>query len=613
MGGWDKGGYMSITCVILGVCDLEDELVKQLKCISKDIIYVPINSKEFNRKDIRILKINFDGSMSKLKNMVLSYVTGEYVLFIMSNEKISDIEPMKNLKLEKDAYYFNVIQNRAEGIVVEKQIRLHKRNITYIGYNGKRVTSDDLEALDIILNEKTSKDEDVNIYKGLNKYIDNLSNYDFVVYSMELHYLSCEFDDVIKLYSGIQHRGVDEYTKRLVALSYFYKNRYIEAKMLLEELKQKKYGDSFYFSGLINKSLGNYNEAVEDFFSCLKIKDFNIGLWGCNSFFPYYELGEVYYFLEEYSTSLKYYSYAYMSKKEYIFLNKMFKIFKVLNFDINVIERYLRYNLNIQGKDLYINMMRGLRDTARWEEVIKYSILEDDLESVESRIIAYYHIGEFSRCLDLIFTYFKYLDKEFFLTLGICCVLLDSNLYLTKFKDFVEIIKKENLSELIDAHNYFYFNTEYKGKSIYLEAIIKLLLRSKNSKVEGYVKRLIFDKKDINFYDILDSCYKNKYYDLCLQIIDDKYRDYKFDFNVLTINAKICFLKGNYSDCEKYISYALMLKDSEELNRLLCMCRIKTSVLSILKSKELMLKTSCKRTLDYLELAYNNLDIFKKE
>ncbi|MBZ4663862.1 MAG: hypothetical protein JG776_1577 [Caloramator sp.] len=256
---------MSITCVILGVCDLEDELVKQLKCISKDIIYVPINSKEFNRKDIRILKINFDGSMSKLKNMVLSYVTGEYVLFIMSNEKISDIEHMKNLKLEKDAYYFNVIQNRAEGIVVEKQIRLHKRNITYIGYNGKRVTSDDLEALDIILNEKTSKDEDVNIYKGLNKYIDNLSNYDFVVYSMELHYLSCEFDDVIKLYSGIQHRGVDEYTKRLVALSYFYKNRYIEAKMLLEELKQKKYGDSFYFSGLINKSLGNYNEAVEDF------------------------------------------------------------------------------------------------------------------------------------------------------------------------------------------------------------------------------------------------------------------------------------------------------------------------------------------------------------
>ncbi|WP_198011953.1 lipopolysaccharide assembly protein LapB [Caloramator sp. ALD01] len=604
---------MSITCVILGVCNLEEELIDQLKFISKDIIYVPIVIKGTKRSDIKISNINFDGNLSKLKNMVLSQVTGEYVLFIMSNERISDIEYIKKLKLEHDAYSFNVIQNRAEGIVVEKQIRLHKRNITYIGHNGKSVASFDLEALDIFINTKTSKEENINIYKALNKYTDNLSNYDFVVYIMELYYLSCEFDEVIKLYNVIHHMGVDEYTKRLVGLSYFYKNRYIEAKMFFEELKQKKYGDSSYFSGLINKRLGNYNEAIEDFFSCLKSKDFDISVWGCNSFLCYYELGEVYYFLEDYSTSLKYYSYAYMAKKEYIFLNKMFRIFKVLKFKINVIEGYLKDNLNIQGRDLYINMMRGLRDTARWEEVIKYSIFEDDLESVESRIIAYYHIGEFSRCFDLIYTYFKYLDKEFFLTLGICCILLDSNLYLTKFKDFVEIIKRENLSELIDAHNYFYFNTEYKGNTIYLEAIIKLLLRSRNSKVEGYVKRLISDKIDIKFYDVLKSCYENKYYDLCLQIIDDKYRDYKFDFNVLTINAKICFLKGNYSDCEKYISYALMLKDSEELNRLLCMCRIKTSVLNILKSKDLSVKTSCSRAVDYLELAYNNLDIFKDE
>ncbi|MCX7694119.1 MAG: hypothetical protein N2Z71_00145 [Caloramator sp.] len=604
---------MSISCIILGVCNLEDELVNQLKVISKEIVYIPIISKVSKRNDIRIANINFDGNLSKLKNLALSQVAGDYVLFIMSNERILDIDYINKLNLDHNAYSFNVTQRRAEGIVLERQVRLHKRNITYLGYNGKLISSDDVEGLDILLNTKTSKEDDVSIYKGLNKYIDNLSNYDFILYSMELHYLSCEFDDVIKLYKVILHKGVEDYTKRLVALSYFHKNRYIEAKMLFEELKQKNYGDSFYFSGLINRRLQNYNEAVEDFFNCLKSKEFDVCVWGYNSFLCYYELGELYYFLEDYYNSLKYYSYAFISKKEYIFLNKMFIIFKVLNFNVNVIERYLRDNLNIQGRDLYINMMRGLRDTARWEEVIKYSIFEDDLESIESRILAYYHIGEFSKCFELILTYFKHLDKEFFLTLGLCCVLLDSNLYLAKFKEYVEIIKKENIVELIDAHNYFAFNMEYKGKTIYIEALVKLLLRSKNSKVEGYVRRLMSDKLDVNYYELLKSCYDNRYYDLCLQIIEDKYRDYKFDFNILTINAKINFLKGNYSECEKYISYALMLKDSEELSRLLCMCSIKTSILNILKWKDLNLKTNCKRAIDYLELAYNNLDIFKNE
>ncbi|GFR34990.1 tetratricopeptide repeat protein [Thermobrachium celere] len=398
------------------------------------------------------------------------------------------------------------------------------------------------------------------------KYKSDLKYIDFIKYLIEINYFIEQYDEVIKLYRTIL-KEVDDYTKRLVALSFFYKNKYLEAEVLFDELKQKKYSDAFYFSALINKRLGNYNEAIEDLLISLQVKDYSVCIWGYNSFLSYYELGEIYFYLEDFKKALMYYSYGYNSNKDYLFLNKMFIIFKILNYNTYVIESYLRDNLNIVGRELYINMMRGLRDTSRWEEVLRYSIFEDDLESIETRILAYYHIGEYSKALELLIIHFKYLDKELFSALGICCVLLENSLYSSRFADFVEMVKSQNLSELIEAHNYFAFNTEYKGKIIYLEALIKILIRSRNPKVAIFLRKLMSDDININYYEMLKMCYENGFYDICEQIIEEKYVDQKFDFNVLSINAKINFIKGNYQECEKYISYALMIKESDELKK----------------------------------------------
>ncbi|MCX7951183.1 MAG: hypothetical protein N2594_04450, partial [Clostridiales bacterium] len=74
---------MKITGVVLGLSEVQKELIDELKKICFEIIYVPI---VYNQKNtgLREVKINFDGDMSKLKNTVLSYATGDYVFFVMS-------------------------------------------------------------------------------------------------------------------------------------------------------------------------------------------------------------------------------------------------------------------------------------------------------------------------------------------------------------------------------------------------------------------------------------------------------------------------------------------------------------------------------------------------
>lgn len=603
---------MKITGVVLGVSEVQKELIDELKKICFDILYVPII---YNQKDtgLRELKINFDGDMSKLKNSILSYATGDYVFFVMSNERIKDISPIYYCSFDNEAYFLNIIDNRSEGVVVSSQIRLHKRHITYTGIDGQKVACENHGNLDAVLNTIYESDEKrKEIYSFLSKKL-TIIDKDKIKYKIFLEYMSDGFQEVILTYKTNKDVLYDVYTKRLIALSFYFLDKYIEAKMIFDDIKEDL-KESYYYLGLINKNLENYKEAVNYFVKATKQKSRDdTYTWGYNNFLSYYHLAEIYFYLEDYNNSLRYYTNAYNIKNDYLFLNRIFVIFNMLNIKVDVIENYLRNNLDIEGKNIYINMMRGLRDISKWDEVLKYSVFEDDIESVETRILAYYHLGEYGKAFDLILTYYYYIDKELFSVVGICCVILEESLYSTKFCDFVDMLKKEGYGELVDVHNFLSFNIAYKGNIIYIEAVAKMLLRSKNGKVIRLIKHILYSDLKINYYDLMICSYKNKLYDICDEIIDRKYVEYKFDFNVLSIKAKIAYINGNYQECERFISYALMIKESEELKKLLCMCKIKSCVQIINSDKNINKKLSTEKIIDYIDIALREIDIFKLE
>lgn len=603
---------MKITGVVLGVSEVQKSLIEDLKKICFEIIYVPLIKKQQDT-GLREIKLNFDGDMSKFKNTILSYVTGEYVFFVMSNESIKDISPIYQCSFDKETYIFNVIDRRSEGVVVTKQIRLHKRYITYTGIDGQNVSCDSNEQLDAVLNTMYDSDDTIkDIYSFLSKKV-IVNDKQKLCYKIFLDYMANQLDDVLLTYKTNMNVDYDVYTKRIIGLSFYLLEKYIEAKMIFEEIKEEL-SEAYYYLGLISKELDNYNDAINYLLTALKQKNTaDVYLWGYNNFLSFYNLAEIYFYLEDYNNSLRYYTNAYKIKNDYVFLNRMFIIFNLLDINVNVVENYLRDNLNIEGKNVYINMMRGLRDTSKWDEVLKYSVFEDDIESIETRILAYYHLGEYGKSLDLIMTYFNYIDKELFSVVGICCVILEESLYSTRFCDFVDMLKRDGYGELIDVHNFLAFNIAYKGNIIYIEAVVKMLLRAKNGKVIRCIRHILYSDLKVNYYDLMMCSYKNKLYDICDEIIDRKYIEYKFDFNVLAIKAKIAFANGNYQECEKFISYALMIKESEELKKLLCMCKIKSCVQIINADKNINNKVSTKKLISHIDIALREIDIFKLE
>ncbi|GFR34989.1 hypothetical protein [Thermobrachium celere] len=118
---------MNISGVIIGVSDINEKLVNQLKSLCKEIIYVPIIKAINKYKDVKEVNINFDGNISKLKNICSSNVIGDYVLFVYSNEYFSDTDSFLSIDFKHEAYEFNVVQQRPEGVVIEKQIRLNRK------------------------------------------------------------------------------------------------------------------------------------------------------------------------------------------------------------------------------------------------------------------------------------------------------------------------------------------------------------------------------------------------------------------------------------------------------------------------------------------------------
>jgi hypothetical protein len=255
---------------------------------------------------------------------------------------------------------------------------------------------------------------------------------------------------------------------------------------------------------------------------------------------------------------------------------------KKLGYENPYIEDYLNDNFTIP-KDKYNLFMSSIYyNLHEYKDSLKFAELCPNLNGIKIKIMCFYNLKEYSSCLEAIMENYCALDN-YYMIVAFCCMLLHEESQRLYYSELLTRLKKDNLFSILDAYNFFAFESAYYGDICIVENFCSILILSSNIKSVKYIRLAMNKLTDLKYEELATLAFSNDFFYLCDEILNLYYTEIKNNYNLLLLKAKVLFKLGNISECEKYLECALTLHDSNELHKLRCLCKI-TECIDIINS-----------------------------
>ncbi len=564
-----------------------DETVKQALGFAEEVVILKISEEGYTivkQGEGSVLAASFLlKGYGELINECMEYISGEYAVFLRAGESINLENNTLKLVEGCEAYYANVFENRYEGKVKSRQVRVFIKGKCLKG----RYQLEDIEGAGssglCITGAYDNEKEFIKqwIIKESEDYGMSLDWRDEYILA-ECYYLLGQYNDACSTYKKIYESGEIEPSALLyrdISWAFIAGERFGEGKAAVEEAISL-YPDNrelYYIGAVICKELGDDKGCIYCLERLWKVKwreelrelsDYQgIRSWRI--------MAEALYSIEEYRKAADYYKLCALEKQEEGQLTlRVCRSLYLSGCSHEEIGEYLKKNLSMTKKLVDETMVDFYRHMEMWSRVGEYAGILEGEECNKAAADSLFHSKGYARCLSEISSSALMKDEHYSM-MGICCILLDSSMSREAIRSFIISLKGLGYTELLHMYEYFSGTRRQICSESLLEKFSQLLLETGDSRCIKYVRQALDNKACMDHMRLINAAYSGRLYYFCEEIINVYYSEERYEYEVLQILAYIYYYTGRLSECEKYICYALIIKKSTELIKLGCMCKLK--------------------------------------
>lgn len=192
----------------------------------------------------------------------------------------------------------------------------------------------------------------------------------------------------------------------------------------------------------------------------------------------------------------------------------------------------------------------------------------------EKLLIEIYCSHNYKRCLKEVNKKFEnYKCSRKILSTALCCIILQNSSQQLS-NEFISKLKRNELLEYVYAYNFFNNNANNKCNTALIEDICCSLLYSRDINCIKLIRRALKTLEDINKIKIVKAAYKERFYYFAEEIIIINCKEKKNDFDLIYILSRIYYKCRDYKKCEECSLQALSIKNSKQLRRIYCKCKL---------------------------------------
>lgn len=558
-------------------------VLDQVKPFSEDIIILSMDNTGYTIVQHKDGKVLSSSSILKgygeLITECIEYAAGDYVVLLKSGDNILPDSSL-DIKGECLVYYAYIFEDRYEGTVRYMEPRAFKKGAVLKG-RFQMEEMDHVEKCGLSIRRNSSCERSF-----LKEWIENeLQD----AYGWKEEYILAECCHVLR-----QYNDACGHYKRIFSLRQFtpspalYRDMcwafiagdcFGDGREAVEEAI-KEYPDSmelYYIGGVIYRELEEYSRCI----SCLKKLLDNSGkeemkeLTGYRGICSFRLMGEALFSVEDYSGAAFYYKKCALEspcEKQYII--GLCSSLQLSGLSQNEMEDYLQQELSLPYDDICEAMVEHYMNLRLWNKVWDYGMLLQGNRALEVQVESLYHLKSYKRCLYEISSS-SLVGNEHYSIIGLCCILLDASIPGDEVRDFIIKLKNIGCTDILDIYEYFMKTRKSPRSQKLLQEFSEMLLETGDSRCIKYVRQAMDGNPGMDYIRLINRAFASRLYYFCEEIINIYYNEGRYEYQVLRILSYVYYYTGNFSECERHISYALIMKKSTDLIKLGCMCKLK--------------------------------------
>lgn len=573
-----------ISAVIM-VYDGEDynAVLEQAKLFTEDIIILSMNNTgytitQYNGGNV-LSSCSFLKDYGELSTECIECASGDYVVFLKSGDNIR-ADSSLDIKEGCNAYYADIFEDRYEGTVRYREPRVFKKGVSLKGrFYLEEI--DDISGCGLSIQRNSSSERSF-----LKEWIENelQDTYGWMEEYIlaECCYVLGQYNDACSHYKRIY--SLRQFTPspglyRDMCWAFIAGDSFGDGREAVEEAIEK-YPSSlefYYIGGVIYKELGEYNKCI----SCLEKLMDNTGkeeqkeLTDYKGICSFRLMGEALYSVEEYKKAAFYYKKCVLENpNEKQYMSDLCRSLQLSGLCQKEIEDYLREELSMSSEDVYESMVEHYMNLRMWDKVGEYAKLIQGTRAMEVQVESLYHLKSYKTCLSEISSS-NLVEKEYYCMIGLCCMLLDDDIPRDDARGFIIKLKSKGYLEILHTYDYFIKNGKSPCSQKLLQEFSEMLLESGDSRCIKFVRLAMDENPGMDYLGLINKAFASRLYYFCEEIINLHYSEGRYEYQVLRILSYLYYYTGNLSECERYISYALIMKKSNDLIKLGCMCKLK--------------------------------------
>lgn len=577
-------GRLMISVVIIAY-NGEDysAVLDQAKLLAKDILILTMNNDGYTiiqHNSGRVLSpFNLLKGYGELLKECIDNAEGEYILFLKSGDRIKSSNIL-GIKESCQAYYAEVFEDRYEGTVRYSEPRIFKRGISLKGRYQ-------LENVDNVIGcglsiHSTSYNERSFLKEWIEKEHEDSYGWDEEYLLAECCYILGQYNDACSHYKRIYNLkefkpSYDIYRDMCWA---FIAGECFSDVMSVIEKATKAYPEGmelYYISAVIYGELGEYRRCASDLKKIFEStgKEAKKELTEYNGLRSSLLMAEALYAIEEYKSAAFYYRKCILEKPEdkQLMLNLCSSL-QLSGLCQKEIEEYLNKELAMCYYDVCEAMAEYYMYLRKWDMAEEYARQLQGARALEVQVESLYHFKSYRLCLYQI-SYSSLVESEYYSIMGLCCMLLDGAIPIDIARDFIVKLKNKGAVEILHAYDYFMGTGRLSCSGKLLQEFSEMLLETGDSSCIKYIRQAMDENNNMDFMRLLKKAFVSRLYYFCEEIINIYYSEGRYEYEVMRILAYVYFYTGKLSECERYISYALIIKKSTDLVRLGCMCKLR--------------------------------------
>ena len=522
-------------------------------------------------------------SYGELVNECLNYVSEEYAVLLKEGECIS----LEKKPLELDEHCLSasadILEDMYEGTVKHKEARIFRKGIILKG-------NYQLDELPQICScGLTIQGFSAGYKRFLKEWIDreyeeSLKPYIWEDERMlaECCYAIGQYDDACRhfkrIYSSQQFQPSYE-LYRDMCWAFIAGDCLTDGKDAVEEALAAFPGcrEIYYIAAVIYKELDDYGRCISCMEKIEKCACQMVGkeLMGYSGIRSNRLLAEAFYSIEDYRKAGEYYRLCALEgpvERSYtISLCASLNLSGLCQRDI---EEYLKERLSLDPTDVAEIIAEFYKKYRLWGRLSEYAGGLQGVQAAEAAAESMYHMKFYRKCLYQVVSS-GLISQEGYLIMGLCCLLLDTSIPRETSRDFIVKLKNTGSMELLHMYEYFMGDRKLPCSEGLLERFTEILLETGDSRCIKYIRQAMDENACMDYMKLINTAFANGLYYFCEEIINIYYPEGRYEYEVLRILAYVYYFTGNLSECERYISYAIIMRKSTELIKLGCACKLK--------------------------------------